>query len=1134
MAENVELIQQAFRLLLPVFNKYVTGEIIGVYGKNWWQEVLATLDDQKEHLPVEGEDKDLIASLDIANCIRLLERKWNDLFRKKLARDYRTWANELLGTRHKLAHIGEEDFSQDDTWRALDTVARFCSAFDEETAEKVREMLRKLRYGSSNGSTQVVTISQVPSESKNASVSGIISKPIGTLPSWRTIIEPHPDVAQGRYKNAEFAADLSQVAREEGAIEYRDPVEFFARTFITEGMKGLLQQALKRVIGQDGEPVIQLKTAFGGGKTHSMLALYHLLKAKVSIEKIASVKPVLDSVGLTELPKVNVAVVVGTALDPTKFRRPATMPGIAINTLWGEIAAQLAESAGNSKLYEIVKEADKKGVSPGSKAFKELFDSCGPCLILMDELVAYAKKLYGVPGLPAGSFDNFITFIQEITEAARASKNSLVVAAIPESDIEIGGEAGQKALEAIEHTFGRMESIWKPVAANEGFEVVRRRLFLNCKAPDKRDEVCTRFSRFYSQNASDFPLEAKEVEYRDRMISCYPIHPEIFERLYNDWSTLERFQRTRGVLRLMAAVIHELWMGNDSSALIMPGSIPLNIQNVSYELTRHLGDDNWNAIIDSEVDGKNSVPYRKEQEVTRYGQKLAARRVARTIFLGSAPTSRSQAVRGIEASRVRLGVVQPGENIADFNDAMSALQTSLAYLYTNQSSDRFWYDTRPTLRKTAEDRASQILNSDVEIEIERRLKTLKREQTFAGLHVCPNSSLDVPDEQAVRLVILRPQDTFKQDDIDCAALKCVKDIFNNRGTSPRIYRNMLAFIAPSQESMIALKDGVKHYLAWKSINDESTDLNLDQTQIREVGNNLKRCQETVESRIKETYSWLLVPYIDRVVDMKEIIWESSKLSGGTDGIVLKAAKKMLQSESLITEWAPALLLMEMDNLLWKDTNNIQIKKLWEYLCSYCYLPRLANFYVLEDAIRKGVDSKEYFGLAAGISEGRFVDLKYNEYVSKIDLSSFLVKLADAQKQIEEQRKTSASTKQDNGNNGDTGSGGGNGDSSSTGGSGSTTGTNTGGGSSNGSSSSSSSLTHKHFWMSAPLDNTRINRDVQKLVEEIISHLVTVDGCTVSMHIELVADTADGFPQKTERTVSENCTTLNIKNFGFEE
>ena len=251
----------------------------------------------------------------------------------------------------------------------------------------------------------------LPPKTAAPNTGGILqSVPVSSLPSWRDVIKPHPDVAAGRYKNAEFAADLAQVARGEGSFEYRDPVEFFARTYVTEGMAGLLVQALRRIGGRDGEPVIQLKTAFGGGKTHSMLALYHMLRGTVSLSKIPAVAPVLARAQLSSLPKANVAVLVGTSIDPTKVQRPPHIPGIMIHTLWGEMAAQLAAAAGNPKLYDYVKEADKKGVSPGSEALKNLFDAAGSCLVLMDELVAYAKKIYGVEGLPAGSFDNFISF----------------------------------------------------------------------------------------------------------------------------------------------------------------------------------------------------------------------------------------------------------------------------------------------------------------------------------------------------------------------------------------------------------------------------------------------------------------------------------------------------------------------------------------------------------------------------------------------------------------------------------------------------------------------------------------------------------------------------------------------------
>ncbi len=467
---------------------------------------------------------------------------------------------------------------------------------------------------------------------------------------------------------------MSQVARGTAAVEYQDPVEFFARTYLTEGIRGLLLQALNRVSGKGGEPVIQLKTAFGGGKTHSLLALYHLLRGRAPLDRLPQVAALLQEAGIERVPHARVAVVVGTALNPTKERRPRNLQGITIRTLWGEIGAQLAEQAGNRKLYDHVRDSDRKGVPPGSDTLRTLFDACGPCLILIDELVAYARKIHGVESLISGSFDAVQTFIQELTEAVRASKNTALVATIPESDIEIGGEAGQETLARIEHTFGRMEAIWKPVGSEEGFEVVRRRLFLPLGDESARDEVCRAFSTLYRDSGIEFPSECREARYLERMKACYPIHPEVFDRLYTDWATLERFQRTRGVLRLMAAVIHDLCVRNDASLLIMPGSLGLDTVTVREELTRYLPE-GWTSVLESDIDGRNSGPLRVDSDNPRFGQGMAARRVARGVFLGSAPHVVQQQVRGVEDMRVRLAVVQPGEQVSVFNDALSQLRT---------------------------------------------------------------------------------------------------------------------------------------------------------------------------------------------------------------------------------------------------------------------------------------------------------------------------------------------------------------------------------------------------------------------------------------------------------------------------
>jgi predicted AAA+ superfamily ATPase len=813
--DNYQLVTKGFSDIYRYVAPFVAIELKSHFKENWWNVgVLDVLrEEQKKDLPSVGDWATLVDSLDVARCLVLIDVLWNEIFKKKLSLEHRNWVKELITTRNKWAHKGGGDLSSDNACRALDTMARLLEQIDSESTEEIRGLLRQIRYGTSQASTSAKKIQNIP-VSTELSRNVLNITPQQGLSPWRFTIEPHPDVAQGLYLQAEFAADLFQVFKGTSLLEYQDPVDFFGRTYITEGMKGLLIQAIKRVSGKGGEPVIQLKTSFGGGKTHSMLALYHLLRGSSKLENIPYVKDVIKGAGVDKCPKAKVAVLVGTALNPSKTRRPPNFPGITIRTLWGEIAAQLAEQAGNPKLYEIIKDADKSSVPPGSEALLELFDSCGQCVILIDELVAYARVLYGIQDLPAGTFDSLLTFVQQLTEAARASTDSIVVAAIPESNIEIGGEAGQKALASIEHTFGRMEAIWKPVGVDEGFEIVRRRLFLPVQDKQNRDDVCRAFSEMYRQNFQDFPAECKELAYLERLKSCYPIHPEVFERLYGDWATLERFQKTRGVLRLMASVIHDLWIKNDHSLLIMPGSVPLDNINVREELTRYLPE-GWNSVIEKEIDGTRSVTYQTDIDNTRFTKYMAGRRVGRTIFLGSAPSVREQAVRGLEDVRLRLGVVQPGEQISVFNDSLARLIDSLSYLYSNNR--RYWYDLRPNLKRTVEDRAQQIPADDVEMEIERRVKAFRDRAEFTAVHNCPVSSLDVPDEQSVRLVVLPSEKTYKQKVSGNKAEDFIYDILSNRGNSGRLYKNMLVFVGPDTDVMAGLKPEVRRYLAWKSV-----------------------------------------------------------------------------------------------------------------------------------------------------------------------------------------------------------------------------------------------------------------------------------------------------------------------------
>ena len=786
------------------------------------------------------------------------------------------------------------------------------------------------------------------------------------LRPWREVIMPHPDVRAGRYQQAEFAADMAQVLAGEAGPEYGDAAEFFRRTYLTVGMRRLLRDALSRLRGESGDPVIQLKTAFGGGKTHTMLALYHLLRTPAASAEVPAVAELLREAGAP--PPTRVAVLVGTALDP---QRPSRVldEGPEVNTLWGEMAYQLAGFRG----HQLVADSDYSGTAPGSNTLVELFTLAGPCVVLIDELVAYIRNIKGAKGKPrSGSFNANLTFVQNLTEAVRRSPRALLVASIPESQIEVGDASGEEIARHIENTFGRLEAVWQPVEASESFEVVRRRLFEELTDPRARDRTVTEFGKLYRLNGSDFPTECRETAYEQHIRASYPIHPEVFERLYDDWSAMERFQRTRGVLRLMAKVINVLWETNDRSPLILPGSLPLYDSSVRQELTRYLGDA-WNAVVDSDIDGAHAASGMIDAQVPRMDQVQACRRVARAIFMGSVP---NKAARGIEDNRVKLGVVQPGEQIAVYADALARLRDTLTYLYSS-SAGRYWFAIQPNLNRTVADRASKVDDADVWAELEQRMRRWKAGVgvDFAGVHLAPTGPGDVPDEDRTRLVVLPPRVGHKRGHEQSEALTLARAILEAKGTGPRRYRNMLLFLAADRDALDTLIDETRRYLAWKSVQHDAAALNIsDAHQRKQCEDAVAKGDATVTIQLENAYHWLLAPAQEDAVlpPGSAVPIDAVRLSAGGDigatGTVLqRASYRATTDDHLITRWGPAVVMMTLDrHNLWQGSPHIAVRKLWEYLATYLYLPRLRDKDVLLGALKMGAASTDFFGYAMGM------------------------------------------------------------------------------------------------------------------------------------------------------------------------
>ena len=1075
---NTQRVQRAMQLLSDGLGPFVDSRLTQALGETW--PALVT---------VEGRTTPPNPRGDTHFLLNAMIRSWRDGgFDDTLGHTGRSWVSELLDARNRWAH--NEAFSTDQTYRTLETVQLLLNAIGagEQGAEidPMRQELLRSRFAEEER--------QVRRRRSSVAVEGM---PEAGLRPWREVVTPHEDVASGRYSQAEFAADLHQVWRGDASSEYGDAREFFSRTYLTEGLRDLAVNVVRRLRSEGGDPIVALQTNFGGGKTHSLIALLHLASGHAPAE-LSGVEGMLAEAGLGPPPRAATAVLVGHRLEPaTVVRKP---DGTEVRTLWGEMAWQLGEAEG----FALVADADRAGTNPG-EALVHLLRAHAPCLILIDEWIAYARQLYGQDGLPAGSFDAHFSFAQALTDAAREVQGAMLVVSIPASDIEVGGEGGREALARLVNVVGRMEASWKPATADEGFEIVRRRLFEPIPAglERERDAVAHRFAELYRAQRAEFPPECAEAEYERRILASYPIHPELFDRLYGEWSTLERFQRTRGVLRLMATVIYELWRRDDRSLLVMPGTLPIAAAPVVAELTNYL-DEAWTPVIATDVDGDNALPLRLDNENPAFMRYSATRRVARTIFLGSAPVTES-ANRGIDDRRVKLGCVQPGEAPATFGDALRRLANQALYLSTD--GQRSWYGLQQTVTRLAADRAATFDDHHVDEDLRRRLLAIRETGDFVRLHAAPLAATEVEDEPAARLVIIGPEHPHSTKVEESTARRFASEVLASRSGGPRVHRNMLVFLAADVARIEELRDAARTAMAWDSIDRDRGSLRLDSVQLAQIDTRRREWHDTADQRIGEAYQWLLVP--SGMPGSPEIIWEVSRASG-SDPLAVRASRRLRSEEALITVYSGARLRMDLDRIpLWRG-DRVEVRDLWSFYSQYLYLPRLRDANVLLGAITDGVGlitwRQDGFAYAddTDAQSGRFVGLRAGEGIVLADPVGLLIRLQAAEAQIETERSDRQASGVDEPVE---------------------TPASDGSGTPDRTGRPTEAKVLRRFFGTVSLDPTRMARDASEVGEAVVAHLNGLVGAKVNVTLEIQAEIPDGAPEDVVRTVTENAMTL---------
>ncbi len=935
---------------------------------------------------------------------------------------------------------------------------------------------------------------------------------------WREVATPHSDVLKGTFLQSEFAADISAVHSGKAPVEYQDAKAFFERTYITEGMRLLLTQVAHRLSGKGGEPVIQLQTAFGGGKTHTMLAVLHLASRKCPLFELQGIPLLIEKSGLMDVPQARVAVIDGNAHAPGQAWKHGKT---TVKTLWGELAWQLGGSEG----FAHVKEADSNGTSPGKDVLRQLLEAYSPCIVLMDELVAYIRQFVEGAPLSGGSYDSNLSFLQALTEAVKQVPTAVVLASLPESEVEAGSTRGVAALKALEKTFGRVQALWKPVATEEAFEIVRRRLFESIKDLPARDAVCRAFADVYIAEGAKLPSETQEGRYYDRLTQAYPIHPEVFDRLYEDWTTIDGFQRTRGVLKLMAKVIARLWKADNKDFLILPGSLPLADGDVRNEMT-YLLPPGWDPVIEGDIDGDRAETTELEGKEPRFGQVNAARRVARTLFLGTAPScvATKPGIRGLDRGRVLLGCLQPGQTTAVYADVLGRLADRLHYLNSSgdktADSTRFWFDTRANLRREMEDRKHRFdPKTDVRKKIEEVVKKLFASVSpFDGVHVFTPHA-DVPDDSALRLVVLTPEQTYLKEDLK-AATDAALEHLRMHGNQPRHRANRIIFLAADNTVLNRLRDATRVALAWTSIVEDVDEgrLNIDQIQRKQAEKESQAANLVLPRAARECFKWLLCPVQDDPTATRPTIeaFPLNTTSGNAPGELERVCR---ENELVIEAWSPIHLRAKLKELYWKAGKaTVGAMAFWEDSLKYLYLPRLKSREVLAAVVRAGAASKDFFGTAYGHTDGKFEGFQFGDGDISFNDTLLLIEPEAATQYAIEQKKLIVALPPEGEKpevptavTGET--------PAVTGSEKKTTGT----GSVVAPTPKAKSF-HGSVEVSASLAKSKLNT----IAEEVIKLLNSDPNADVRITLEIAADFPQGASDTVKRGVSENATSLGFK------
>jgi hypothetical protein len=795
------------------------------------------------------------------------------------------------------------------------------------------------------------------------------------LKPWYKVVTPREDLREGKPLDAaEFAVHLDDVRNNCAPPDYQKPDRFFARTYLTRNLSALATEVVRRLSGQRTETsaVFNLATQFGGGKTHALTLLFHLARNGPSSHRWAGVGQILAASGIHEIPKAATAVFVGNEFDSIKGRGGDDGTPLR-KTPWADIAWQL----GGAKALALVAEHEKTKTAPGGEVIRQLFAKDQPTLILLDELMNYVSR-----NRKNGLGTQLYNFLQNLSEVARGLDHVVLAVSIPASEFEMTAE-DQSDYERFKKMLDRLGKAIVMSAEAEASEIIRRRLFEwderaistdgKVILPKDAIEICNEYGDWVvvhrQQLPNWFPLDGA----REQFAATYPFHPTAISVFERKWQELPRFQQTRGVLRMLALWVTQAYQqgfkGGHKDPLIGLGTAPLEDSIFRSAVFEQLGETKLEGAVTTDICGKKgSHAARLDAEApdTIKNARLHRKIATAILFESNGGQAKGEATQ----PEIRLAVAEPGLDIGNVETALEALTEASYYLTVERN--RYRFSLKENLNKRFADRRATIQPAAVQERIREEIQKVFAAGSGVERVFFPEKTNQVPDRPAVTLVVLPPDMSLHDEK---GTTKFVEAVTRESGSSSRTFKSALIFCVP--DSTDALCDEARKVLAWEDIDDEADDLKLDETQIRQLDENVKKAKRDLKETIWRTYKVIMLLGKENAVKKVDLGLVHSSAAPDLATLVLNHLR---QTDDLVTGVSPSFLIKH-----WPPAfTEWATKSVRDAFFASPQFPRILGADAIRETITRGV-AHGFLAYVAKTGNGDYKPFCFNQAIMATDI-----------------------------------------------------------------------------------------------------------------------------------------------------